>query len=175
MPESQQSKIEELKKICITEFLVPFESYHKRLPNGDCQSYADPASINDPIKKGEPWTIGYGSTFDERGVKVKQGDVWTHEKALRAKESALNIFLSALLKLSPKLILEPSRRIAAVLSWCYNCGMGNYRISTFKKRIDEGDWESAARECLKWNLANKKVMRGLTRRRQAEASAILKP
>ena len=175
MPESQQSKIEELKKICITEFLVPFESYHKRLPNGDCMAYPDPATANDPIKKGEPWTIGYGSTFDEWGVKVREGDVWTHEKALRAKEAALNAFLKALLSLSPKLILEPPRRIAAVLSWCYNVGMGNYRISTFKRKIDEGDWEEAAEQCLRWNKANGKVMRGLTRRRQAEANAIFNP
>lgn len=167
--------IEEVKKICSKEFLIPFESYHKRLPSGDCIAYPDPSTVSDPIKKGEPWTIGYGSTFDEFGIKVRQGDIWTHEKALRAKEVALNAFVLALLKLSPKLVLEPPRRIAAVLSWCYNVGMGNYRISTFKRKIDEGNWEEAAEQCLRWNKANAKVMCGLTRRRQAEAAAILKP
>ena len=166
---------QEIKLICIKEFLIPFESYGKKLPNGDCAAYPDPATANDPIKKGEPWTCGYGSTFDEFGVKVRQGDIWTHEKALRAKEAAVNAFLKALLSLSPKLILEPPRRIAAVLSWCYNVGTGNYRISTFKRKIDEGNWEEAAEQCLRWNKANGKVMRGLTRRRQAEAKAILNP
>ena len=167
--------IEEVMKICSKEFLIPFESYHKKLPSGDCIAYPDPSAVNDPIKKGEPWTIGYGSTFDEFGIKVRQGDIWTHEKALRAKEAALNTFVLALLKLSPKLVLEPSRRIAAVLSWCYNCGMDKYRISTFRKRVNSQDWEGAAEECLKWDRGNGKVMKGLTRRRQAEAKAILNP
>lgn len=160
---------EEVKKICTEEFLIPFESYHKKLPNGDCQAYPDPGT------GAEPYTIGYGSTFDELGVKVNQGDIWTHQKALRAKQAALNIFLSALLKLSPKLVLEPSRRVAAVLSFIYNCGARNYRISTFRKKVNEGNWQEAAEQTKLWNRANGKVMLGLTRRRQAEASAILKP
>jgi lysozyme len=173
--ETLQEKLEQVKQICTTEFLVPFESYHKKLPNGDCQSYADPGTVNDPVKKGEPWTIGYGSTFDELGVKVRQGDVWTHEKAVRAKQAALSMFLAELLRLSPKIVLEPSRRIAAVLSWVYNCGLGNYRISTFRKKVNEGSWEEAAEQCLKWTKANGKVMKGLVRRRQAEAKALLNP
>ena len=160
---------EEVKKICTEEFLIPFESYCKKLPNGDCQAYPDPGT------RAEPYTIGYGSTFDELGVKVKQGDIWTHQKALRAKQAALNIFLSALLKLSPKLVLEPPRRIAAVLSWVYNCGAENYRLSTFRKKVNEGNWQEAAEQTKLWNKANGKVMLGLTRRRQAEAMAILKP
>jgi len=170
-----QLKLNEVKQICISEFLIPFESYHKKLANGDCIAYPDPATAKDPEKKGEPWTIGYGSTFDENGVKVKQSDIWTHEKALRAKDAALNYFLKALLSLSPKLIKEDSRRIAAVLSWCYNVGMGNYRASTFKVKIDARDWDEAAEQCKRWDKANGKVLAGLVRRRAAEASAIKKP
>lgn len=160
---------EEVKKICTREFLIPFEGTGPRDSQGNFLAYVDPAS------GGEPITISYGLTFDENGVKVKLGDVWTPEKALRAKEAVLNTFVLALLKLSPRLVLEPSRRIAAVLSWCYNVGMRNYRLSTFKKRIDSQDWEGAAEECLKWSRASGKVMRGLTRRRQSEARAILNP
>ena len=173
--ETLQEKLKQVKQICTTEFLIPFESYHKKLPNGDCQSYADPSTVNDPVKKGEPWTCGYGSTFDELGVKVRQADVWTHEKALRAKQAALSMFLAELLKLSPKIVLEPSRRVAAVLSWVYNCGVGNYRASTFRRKVNEGSWEEAAEQCLRWNKASGKVMRGLTRRRESEAKALLNP
>ena len=173
--ETLQSKLDQIRQICTTEFLIPFEAYHKKLPNGDCIAYPDPSTVNDPVKKGEPWTIGYGSTFDELGAKVKQSDVWTHEKALRAKQAALSMFLAELLKLSPKIVLEPSRRVAAVLSWVYNCGVGNYRISTFRRKVNEGSWEEAAEQCLKWTKANGKVMRGLTRRRKAEAEALMNP
>ena len=160
---------EEIKKICAREFLIPFEGTGPRDSQGNFLAYVDPASGAEPI------TISYGLTFDENGVKVKLGDTWTPEKAMRAKEAVLNTFLLGLIKLSPKLVLEPPRRIAAVLSWVYNCGLRNYRISTFKKRIDEQDWEGTAEECLKWNRGNGKVMKGLTRRRQAEAKAILNP
>ena len=160
---------EEIKKICAREFLIPFEGTGPRDKQGNFLAYVDPSS------GGEPITISYGLTFDENGVKVKLGDVWTPEKAMRAKEAVLNTFLLGLLKLSPVLYLENSRRVAAVLSWCYNCGLRNYRISTFKKRVDEQDWEGAAEECLKWDRGNGKVMKGLTRRRQAEAKAILNP
>lgn len=164
---------EEIKSICIKELLIPFESYATRLPNGDCIAYPDPATKNDPVKKGEPWTIGYGSTFDAEGVKVKKGDVWTHQKALDVKNKVVDTFLSNLLKSSPKLDLEPSRRIAAILSWVYNCGMSNYDKSTFKKAIDNQDWMKAAEECKKWNKANGKVLNGLTKRRSLEAAFIL--
>jgi len=175
MLKDNQSKINEIKQICIKEFLLPYEGEGKRLLDGRFVAYPDPATKNDPEKKGEPWTIAWGLTFDESGVKVKQGDVWTLEKALRAKEAALDGFLGALLRLSPKLILEPSRRIAAVLSWVYNLGLGNYRASTFKRKIDAKEWDEAAEQCKLWDKANGRVMRGLTRRRTAEANAIEKP
>jgi lysozyme len=167
--------LKEIKEICVKEFLLPYEGYGVRLPNGDFLAYPDPATKNDPVKKGEPWTIAWGLTYDEHGVRVREGDVWTLQKALRAKEAVLDGFLSALLKLSPAVVLEPSRRVAAILSWCYNLGMGNYRASTFKRKIDAKEWEEAAEQCLKWNRANGKVMRGLTRRRLAEAAAIINP
>lgn len=175
MNNTQQDKLQEILSICTDEFLVPFEGYAKKLPNGDCIAYPDPATKDDPVKKGDPWTIGYGSTFDEFGVRVKEGDIWSHEKAVRVKQKVLATFLSNLLRSSPKLVLEPSRRVAAILSWYYNLGAGNYRVSTFKKKIDSQDWEEAAEQCKKWDKANGRILRGLTIRRMKEAQAILMP
>lgn len=92
------------------------------------------------------------------------------ERAQTALEEHLQHFSAGLLKMSPGLAQEPPRRFAAVLSWVYNCGLGNYRISTFKKRIDAKDWEGAREECVKWNKAAGRVLPGLTRRRVAEAA-----
>lgn len=72
--------------------------------------------------------------------------------------------------MSPRLLKEPPRRLAAITSFTYNCGFGRYRISTLKKRVDAGDWSGAKEEIVKWNMAAGRVMRGLTRRRQAEAA-----
>jgi lysozyme len=81
-------------------------------------------------------------------------------------------FAAELTKLSPRLFTEPDRRIAAVLSFCCKCGLGNYRISTFKRRINAGDWSGAAEECVKWNKAAGRVLPGLTRGRLAEAALL---
>ena len=161
------TKLEEAKDICTRLLLVPFEGYHARLPNGDCRAYPDPAT------GGAPWTIGYGSTFHPDGTPVQPLEVWTATYALEAKKSVLNSFLGALLKLSPSLVTANPSQIAAVLSWVYNCGLGNYRVSTFKKKVDQQQWYEAAEQCKKWNKANGKVMRGLTRRREAEANLLI--
>lgn len=161
--------LQEVLECCTNELLIPFEGYHKKLPNGDCIAYPDPAT------GGIPFTIGYGSTKHPNGVSVKEGEVWTKEYAVECKQRVLQGFLRDLLRLSPSLVSEPPRRVAAVLSWVYNLGLGNYRVSTFKKKIDIKDWTAAFDECKKWDKANGKKMKGLTRRRLAEAMMILLP
>lgn len=156
-------------EICTKELLIPFEGYHKKLTNGDCIAYPDPAT------GGEPWTIGYGSTRHHNGTPVQQGEVWTREYAVECKQKVLQVFLVQLLSLSPTLVTESPRRVAAVLSWVYNCGVGNYRISTFRKKVNAKEWEEAGEQCKKWDKANGKVMKGLTCRRLAESFMLLNP
>ncbi len=143
--------------------IKPFEGCAKVLPNKLVQAYPDPGTGK------EPWTIGYGTT----GPHVTENTVWTMEQCEAALDEHIVYFLNGLLKLSPSLANENPRRIAAVLSWVYNCGLGNYRISTFKKRIDAKDWSGAQVECRKWNKANGRVLRGLTVRREAEAAMLV--
>jgi lysozyme len=81
-------------------------------------------------------------------------------------------FASQVAKLSPSLLKTEPRRYAAIISFAYNCGVGNYRVSTLKKRVDSGDWEGAQEEIMKWNKAAGRVLAGLTKRRQAEASLL---
>ena len=151
--------MDEALKIAIESLIKPFEGYARRLPDGGCCAYPDPGTGADP------WTIGYGST----GSGIGPGTVWTRDQAEQRLQEHVRYFLSGMVKLSPRLATAAPRRIAAVLSWCYNIGLGNYRVSTFKKRIDAGDWEGAAEQCLLWNKAAGRVLPGLTRRRQAES------
>lgn len=149
----------EALELAINVLIKPFEGYARKMPDGGCCAYPDPAT------GGDPWTIGFGST----GSDIRQHTVWTKEQAEDALQAHVRYFVSGLVKLSPRLLSASPRRIAAVISWAYNLGLGNYRISTFKKRIDASDWSSAAEECLKWNKAAGRVLPGLTRRRQAES------
>ncbi len=146
-------------ELAINVLIKPFEGYARRLPNGDCCAYPDPGT------GAEPWTVGYGST--RRGIG--KHTIWSKEQAEDALQEHVRYFVSGVVKLSPSIVSASPRRIAAVISWAYNCGLGNYRISTFKKRVDAGDWEGAAVECRKWNKAAGRVLPGLTKRREAEA------
>jgi GH24 family phage-related lysozyme (muramidase) len=139
-----------------------FEGYARRLPDGGCQAYPDPGS------HGAPWTIGWGCT----GPDIGPDTVWPVEKAQEALDQHLLYFASNTLKLSPGLAKEPDRRLAAVISFTYNLGLGSYRVSTFKKRVDAKDWSGACEEIVKWNKACGRVLPGLTKRRMAEASLL---
>ena len=151
--------MDEVFKIAIESLIKPFEGYARRLPDGGCCAYPDPGT------GAEPWTIGYGST----GSGIGPGTVWTKDQAEQRLQEHVRHFSQGLVRLSPKLLQALPRRFAAVLSWAYNCGLGNYRISTLRKRVNAKDWDGAAEEIVKWNKAYGRVMQGLTKRRQAEA------
>ena len=155
----KNTSVHEAITLSIQVLIKPFEGYARRLPNGDCVAYPDPAT------GGDPWTIGYGST----GSGICSGTMWSKDQAEQRLQEHVQYFSQGLGRLSPKLLQASPRRFAAVLSWAYNCGLGNYRISTFKKRVDANDWQGAAEQCLLWNKAAGRVLPGLTRRRQAES------
>ena len=150
----------EAKQLCKDVLIKPFEGLAKRLPDGRVTSYPDPGT------KGHPWTIGWGAT----GPDIQPGTIWTMVQCEDALNHHIDYFVNGLLKFSPGVANALPRRVAAVTSWVYNCGLGNYRVSTFKKRVDVNDWNGAAEECMKWNKAAGRVLPGLTRRRAAEAA-----
>lgn len=154
--------ISEAIKIAKETLVKPFEGCAKVLPDKMVKAYPDPGT------KGHPWTIGYGST----GPNVNRDTVWTMEQCEQELDHHLTYFTTNVLKMSPSLLKATPNQLAAVISWAYNCGLGNYRISTFKKRIDAGNWVGAREECVKWNKAAGRVLPGLTRRRLAEASML---
>jgi GH24 family phage-related lysozyme (muramidase) len=154
--------MEEAIQLATEGLIKPFEGYHKKMPDGGCVAYPDPGT------GAEPWTIGWGST----GKDISPGTCWTLEQAQDRLQAEVRHFAVAALKLSPGLVNTDPRRFAAIISFCYNCGTGNYRISTLKKRVDAKDWAGAQEEIQKWNKAAGRVLRGLTIRRQAEAKLL---
>lgn len=149
--------------LAITTLIKPFEGYHKKLPDGGCKAYPDPGT------NGAPWTIGYGST----GKDITKDTVWTLEQAEAHLTEHIQYFAANLLKISPVLATVETRRFAAIISFAYNCGLGNYRISTLRKKVEEKNWTEAAEQILKWNKAAGRVLPGLTRRRKAESLMLL--
>jgi lysozyme len=147
--------------LAIEKLIKPYEGYAIKLPDGSCKAYPDPGTGN------KPYTIGYGST----GPDITPTTQWTLAQAESRLAKHTESFAVAVVKLSPTLLQEENK-LAAIISFTYNCGLGNYRISTLKKRIDARDWLGAASEIVKWNKANGKIMRGLTLRRMSEATLL---
>ena len=127
----------------------------------------------DPATGGEPWTIGWGSTFYEDGVKVKKGDVISQDRADSLLYIHINHFYE---KMKPFIKAQLNdNQIAALISFAYNCGVGAFSKSTLLKKSNANPSDPSIRdEFNKWTKANGKVFAGLVKRRKAEADLYFK-
>ncbi len=66
-------------------------------------------------------------------------------------------------------------QIGALVSFTFNLGEGNFAKSTLLKKVNAGMFAEAAGEFARWNRAKGKVLKGLTRRRAAEAALFSRP
>ena len=114
-------------------------------------------------------TIGYGNTFYENGVKVKPGDKITQQRA----EELLDVILIKFVQQTNEVIKSSvnQNQRDALTDFAYNCGLGNLKSSTLLKKVNADPNDKTIREeFMKWTRANKIVLNGLVRRREAEAN-----
>ena len=123
------------------------------------QSYLCPASRT---------TIGYGTTRYEDGSKVELGQMISIQRA----EQLLIFETDRIANKLPKMDLNQNQ-FDAVVSFCFNVGLGNFLKSTLYRTIKQNpDDDLCGMEFMKWTKARVngelKVLKGLVRRRQAE-------
>jgi lysozyme len=125
----------------------------------------EPNAYPDPATGAEPYTIGFGTTRYPDGKKVKLGDTCTPEQA----EEWLKHYIS---NIHPGITRELNdNQLSAIASFIYNLGISNWKTSTLRRKINTDPSDpSIAAEFKKWNKAGGKIMKGLTRRRAAEAT-----
>jgi lysozyme len=117
-------------------------------------------------------TIGYGATYYEDGTSVTLKDPpITRERA----EALLlwmvrRVYLPAVVKLCPA--ADKPERIAALIDFTFNLGVGRLKGSTLRRKVNAGDWEAVPAELRKWTRGGGKVLRGLVIRREAEIALI---
>lgn len=144
------------------DLMHQFEGCEKKRPDGRFEAYLCPAKV---------WTIGWGSTGDDpfHGGKIGKGTVWTQEQCDRRFEMHLEQFEDAV---TEALAGKPTSQAQfdAMVCLTYNIGPAAFRRSTVLRRHRAGDFDGAAKAFLMWNKAGGKVLRGLTRRREAEAA-----
>jgi lysozyme len=121
-------------------------------------AYPDPGS-----RDGKPWTIGYGHT---RGVR--KGMVITKTQAtsflrtdLKTAENAVNNAVKVGLN---------QNQFDALVSFVFNVGVGAFKRSTLLKRLNAKNYTGAAEQFARWNKNDGRVMKGLVKRRKAEAA-----
>jgi lysozyme len=140
-----------------------FEGCEKKMSDGRFEAYPDPGSVD-----GNPWTIGWGST----GPGIRQGTIWTLAQCDAR-------FLEDMKKYSDTVISAigdaptTQNQFDALVSFHYNTGA--IRTATLTKLHKAGKYLRAQGEFAKWNKNDGKVMRGLTRRRTAEAELYATP
>ena len=115
-------------------------------------------------------TTGWGSTFYEDGTPVKLTD--KPISRARAEQLLINTITHFEKQLYPILsgLILNDNQFSALVSFCFNVGVANFKKSTLLKIIRENpNDKDITEQFLRWNKANKKELQGLTRRRQAEA------
>lgn len=119
------------------------------------------------------WTIGYGHTNSAGLPKVIPGQMITEVEAEEILTNDLKKYEASVQKLVKVKLTD--NQYGALVSFVYNLGEGNFEKSTLLKKINSGDLIGASNEFGKWNKAGGKVLKGLTRRREAERKLFLKP
>ena len=144
-----------------------FEGLHDLRNDGLVYPYHDPV--------GYP-TIGYGNILSYvKYEDLSKYDPKTLEECLIDLADEMQKSMDLAVKMSPCLIEDENKyRLIAITDFVFNCGQGNYAMSTLRKRVNECKWLEASQEILKWDKAGGKVLKGLTRRRMAESKLLLK-
>lgn len=122
---------------------------------------------------GKP-TIGYGNTYYEDGTPVKLSDPEiTTQRAEALLINKLKEFENRVKFLLKQELTD--NQFGALVSFAYNVGVSNLKKSTLLKKVNSHPLHKDIRsEFLKWNKASGVVLKGLQRRREAEADLYFK-
>lgn len=130
------------------------------------------AAYPDPGTGGEPWTIGWGATGRDHvhGGRIGPQTVWTQAQCDDRLKQDLARYAAGVAR---ALDGAPATQVQfdALVSFHYNTG-AIARATLTQKHI-AGDYQGAAREFARWNRAGGRVLKGLVRRRAAEAELYL--
>lgn len=141
-----------------------FEGCAKQRGDGMVEAYPDPGSSlsRTGSGSGDPWTIGWGAT----GAGIGPGTVWTRQQCDARLEQDLARYAA---DVDRALGEAPTTQAQfdALVSFHYNTG-AIARATLTTKHIAE-DFDAARREFARWSRAGGRVLKGLVRRREAEA------
>lgn len=154
------SKITKISQAGI-DLIKSFESFR-------AEPYPDPGTGNLPI------TIGYGSTYYEDGTRVKLTDPPITEA--RATELLMNV-LTAYEKAVDSFCRDDlnQNQFDALVSFAYNIGITALKNSTLLQLVNINPADPKIRKQFRlWHKSGGRSLKGLIRRRDAEADLYFK-
>lgn len=110
------------------------------------------------------WTIGYGHLCDKDHLPISmdQGEAYLRDDMRKA--------LAGTIRHCPGLLLEKEETLGAMVDFVFNLGSGRLKASTLRRKINQRNWNEAAKELRKWVYGGGIKLRGLVLRREAEAA-----
>ena len=156
----------------VVKFLAPaavdlicgFEGYHKALPDGRAAPYLCPAYVP---------TVGFGSIWRADGSRVELTDApITRDDAMDLMSLELRAKCVPAVERFISVDLHPLMQ-GALVSFVYNLGSGALKASGLRRAVNDRRWLDVPSELAKWRMAGGRVLKGLERRRNAEAELFL--
>jgi lysozyme len=125
--------------------------------------YLDPVGIptigiGHFIRKGEPYKVGRAITREESRKLFKKDTAWAVDAVNRLVTRPIN-----------------QNQFDALVSLVFNIGEKAFARSTVLRETNRGNFAAAAKAFGLWNKARGRVLKGLVRRRKAEAELFLTP
>lgn len=111
------------------------------------------------------WTVGYGHVIGNGKTKPEK-QLYTQEEVNEFLRTDLARFEQGVLRYCPVPLTQ--FEFDSLVSFSFNLGLGVLQRSTLRRKILRQDKQAAARNILKYNKAGGQVLKGLTRRREAE-------
>ena len=149
-----------------TDLIKRFEGCAALRKDGLINAYPDPGT------GGAPWTIGWGATGvndqtgETQGAHIGPDTIWTQDQCNARLASDLKRYAR---DVADAIGSAPTtqNQFDAMVSFHYNTG-AIARATLMRKHV-AGDHHGAAAEFARWNMASGRVLKGLVRRRAAEA------
>ena len=109
------------------------------------------------------WTCGYGHTTgvsEATTCTMAQAEEWLQDDVASAVLAVCRLVTAPL----------NQNQFDALVSLCFNIGVGNFQGSGLLRFVNRSDWTDAANDFINWDKQAGTVLPGLENRREAEAA-----
>ena len=119
------------------------------------------------------WTVGVGHLIEGgKSLPEHWNKTFTESEVNGLLQHDLNRFELGVHRMLPKVRLR-QHEFDAIVSFCFNLGLGCFQRSTIRQALLRGDKEAAMESLVKYCRAGGKILKGLQNRRLDERKLFL--